>query len=310
MQGQIKTEGILEQQHNRQFLVRSISNVTGIDITRAFASFDNFGQDFIMDKHLRGEFSGLVNFSAMLNERMKIKKESILADCDIVIQDGELSGFEPMRKLSRYIDVQELEDVTFSTLSNQIFIRNAEVIIPKMDINSSAFDITGSGMHGFDKNFTYKVQVSLSEILSKKARKPNKQESEFGVIEDDGLGRVLIPLIIEGSDQGTEVRYDRRGAVQNVKEQLRAEKQELREILNEEFGLFKKDTTLGADKVEDKKSRFILGWEEEDRRRIESDTAENAIKTEQKPFTIIWDDEEESDTVKVEEKKRRRRKKN
>jgi hypothetical protein len=310
MQGQIKTEGMLEQHKNSQFLVRSISNVNKIDITRAFASFGNFGQDFIMDKHLRGEFSGLVNFSAALDEKMKIKKESILADCDIVIQDGELSGFEPMRKLSRYIDVEELEDVKFSTLSNQIFIRNAEVIIPKMDINSSAFDITGSGMHGFNKNFTYKVQVSLSEILSKKATKPNKQDSEFGEIEDDGLGRVLIPLIIEGSDQGTEVRYDRRGAVQNVKEQLRLEKKELREILNEEFGLFKKDTTLGTDKTEDKETRFILDWEEEDRSSIASDTGENAMKTEQKPFSIVWDDEEASDTVKVEEKKRRRRKKN
>jgi hypothetical protein len=308
MQGQIKTEGMLEQQRNHHFLVRSISDVTRIDISRTFDSFDNFGQDFIMGKHLKGEFSGLVNFSAALNEKMQIKKETILADCDIVIQDGELNGFEPMRKLSRYIDVEELEDITFSTLSNQVFIRNAEVIIPKMDIHSSAFDITGSGLHGFDKNFTYKVKVSLSEILSKKARRPNKQETEFGIIEDDGLGRVFIPLIIEGSDQGTEVRYDKRGAVQNVKEQFKAEKQELREILKEEFGLFQKDSTLGVDQEVGRENRFLLEWEEEDESRFESDTGKKSVKRGREPFTIVWDDEEESDTVTVEKKKRRRRK--
>ena len=259
-----------------------------------------------MDKHIKGELTGLVNFSAGLDERMKIKKETILADCDVVIQDGELSGFEPMRKLSRYIDVEELEDVKFSTLTNQIFIRNEEVIIPKMDISSSAFDITGSGLHGFDKNFTYKVKVSLSELLSKKAKKSDKKESEW-VIEDDGLGRVFIPLIIEGTDQGTEVRYDRKGALQNVRDQFKEEKKELREILNEEFGLFKKDSTLGGEKEEDTDAKFILEWEEESDSDIKIDTGKKDKKSDPERFTIVWDDEE-SDTVIVKEKKRRKKK--
>jgi hypothetical protein len=309
MQGQIDTEGILEQHQNGQFLVKSISKVSDIDITGVFASFENFGQDFIMDKHIRGELSGLVNFSTGLNERMKIKKETILADCDIVIQDGELSGFEPMRKLSRFIDVEELEDIKFSTLTNQIFIRNEEVIIPKMDINSSAFDLTGSGLHGFDKNFTYKVKVSLSELLSKKAKRPDRSESEFGVIEDDGLGRAFIYLIIEGSDQGTEVRYDRRGAVQNIKDQFKEEKKEIREILHEEFGLFKKDTLLSRDKETDKNTKFILEWEEDSESDIKTDTGKEDNKSDKEGFTIVWDDDEESDTLIIDKKKRSRKKK-
>jgi len=309
MEGQIDTEGMLEQQQNGQFLVKSISKVTDIDITGVFTSFENFGQDFIMDKHLKGELSGLVNFSAGLNEKMKIKKETILADCDIVIQDGELSGFEPMRKLSGFIDVEELEDIKFSTLTNQIFIRNEEVIIPKMDINSSAFDLTGSGLHRFDKNFTYKLKVSLSEILSKKAKKPDKRESEFGVIEDDGLGRVFIYLIVEGSEEGTEVRYDRRGAMQNIKDQFKEEKKELREILNEEFGLFKKDTILRGDKEDDKEAKFIWEWDDDSENDINTDTDSTGRKSDQERFTIVWDDEAESDTVIVREKKRRRKKK-
>ena len=310
MQGQIDAEGMLEQQRNGQFLVKSISKVSDIDITGVFTSFENFGQEFIMDKHLRGGLSGLVNFSAGLNEKMKIRKESILADCDIVILDGELTGFEPMRKLSGFIDVEELEDIRFSTLTNQIFIRNEEVIIPKMDINSSAFDLTGSGLHGFDKNFTYKVKVSLSEFLSKKVKKPDNTESEFGVIEDDGLGRVFIYLIIEGSDKGTEVRYDRRGAVQNIKDQFKEEKKELREILNEEFGLFKKDSALKGGREENREAKFIWEWDEDPGNDVKSDTGKKDNNPKKEKFTIVWDDEEESDTIVVDEKKRRRKKKN
>jgi hypothetical protein len=308
MSGQIKTEGMLEQQQNRQFLVKSISTVSGIDITRTFSSFENFGQDFIMDKHIRGKFSGFVNFSAGLNESMKIKKETILADCDIVIQDGELSGFEPMMKLSRFIDVKELEDIKFSTLTNQIYIRNEEVVIPKMDINSSAFDLTGSGLHGFDNKFTYQVKVSLSEFLSRKGNNPGGQKSEFGTIADDGEEGVFIYLIIEGSDMGTVVRYDRRGAIQNMKNQLREEKKELREILNEEFGLFKKDSALQGEKQKADENRYSMEWEEDARGGIRTDTLQKSNKSDQERFTIVWDDEE-SDTISTVGKKRRRRKK-
>ncbi len=309
MDGQIEAEGMLEQQGNSQFLVKNISRVKGIDITGVFTSFGNFGQDFIMDKHLRGELSGGVNFSAGLNERMKIKKETILADCDIVIQDGELTAFEPMRKLSRFIDVEELEDIKFSTLTNQIYIRNKEVIIPKMDIKSSAFDLTGSGIHRFDKNFTYKVKVSLSELLSKKVKKPDQKESEFGVIEDDGLGRAFIYLIIEGSEQGIEVRYDRSGAIQNIRDQFKQEKKELREILNEEFGFFKKDTTLKEGKEDDQPKKFIMEWDEDTVSSQKTYSLERDNKSDQERFTIVWDDEEESDTMKVEDKKPWRKRK-
>lgn len=308
MKGQIQTEGMLEQQHNSRFLVKSISKVEDIDITGVFYAFGNFGQEFIMDRHIRGELSGQVNFSAGFNERMRINKESILADCDIVIQDGELSGFEPMRKLSRFIDVEELEDIKFSALKNQIFIRNEEVIIPTMDINSSAFDLSGSGLHGFDKNFTYKVKVSLSELLSKKAKKTDNGEGEFGVIEDDGLGRVFIYLVIEGSDQGTNVKYDRMGAVKNIRDQFREEKKELKEILNEEFGFFEKDSSLKGDKEGDRATRFILEWDEDAQSDPETDSLKRDDKSDKERFTIVWDDEAESDTGKVEETKRRSKK--
>jgi hypothetical protein len=215
-----------------------------------------------------------------------------------------------MRKLSRFIDVEELENIKFSTLTNQIFIRNGEVIIPKMDINSSAFDLTGSGLHGFDNNFTYKVKVSLSEILSKKAKKPHKTETEFGVIADDGLGRVFIYLIIEGTDQGTVVRYDRRGAMQNIKDQFKEEKKELRGILNEEFGLFRKDSTMGREKNDEENAEFILEWDEDSKNKTKTDIENLKKKSDQRGFTIVWDDEEQSDTIAVEEKKRRRNKKN
>ncbi len=307
MEGLIRGEGMLVMQSDQQFLVKVISDLSRVDIRKGFAGFNNFGQDFIMDRHLEGSLTGKVHFSAIFNEKMKIKKESILSECDIIIRDGGLMEFEPMQKLSRFIEVEELENVQFSTLCNQIYIRNQEVMIPRMDIMSSAFDIEGSGFHSFDRNFEYKVKVSLSEILAGNMKKPDRQSEEFGVIEDDGLGRVYLYLIIEGSPEGSSIKYDRRGAIRNVQEQLQEEKTEIRKILNEEFGLFKKDSSLLQQDVREDSPSFIIEWEEErgdDSLRKEELSKDN--KSQREGFTIRWEDDEIPDTLIFERKKRRK----
>ena len=307
MDGLIKAEGLIEHQSDNHFLVKVISDVSRVDIKKGFTSFQNFGQEFIMDKHLNGSLSGKVHFSALFDDKMKIMKESILSDCDVVIRNGALTGFEPMQKLSRFINVEELENVSFSTLTNQIFIRNQEVLIPRMDINSSAFGIEGSGVHGFDMNFEYKVKVSLSELLSGKVKRPDRQAEEFGAIEDDGLGRAYVYLIIHGSPEGTDIKYDRRGAVRSIRDQLQEEKTVVREILNQEFGLFKKDSTLLREEGNPDNQRFIIEWEEDPRPdSLKKDALKKNNKTQSQGFTIKWDEEEETDTPEAEKKKPKR----
>ncbi|MFC2080623.1 AsmA-like C-terminal region-containing protein [Bacteroidota bacterium] len=309
MQGRVFSEGILEQQNDMHFLVNSMSRISSLNITEVFSSFNNFGQEFIVDNHLKGTLSGMVNFSSGFNENLSIKKETILADCDVIIKDGELSGFEPMMKLSRFIEVEELENVRFSTLTNEIYIRNEEVVIPKMDINSSAFDITASGIHGFDMNFTYRAKVSLSELLSNKHRKTRESNSEFGLIQDDGLGRAYAYLIIEGNKEGTDIRYDRKGAVQNIRDQLEEEKQELKEIFNEEFGLFKKDPGIMGDSAVNDAPAFIIEWEEV-RDSLPGGNMKPDNISDKERFIIEWDDEEEQEEPDFENKKIKRKKKN
>ena len=47
-------------------------------------------------------------------------------------------------------------------------------------------DIAGSGTH-FDNTVDYEIEFSLNEVMGKRWRKNNKQISEFGDIESDGV---------------------------------------------------------------------------------------------------------------------------
>ncbi len=211
-------------------------------------------------------------------------------------------------ELSRYIEVEELENIRFSTLTNEIFIRNQEVVIPKMDIHSSAFDITASGIHGMNGEFNYRIRVALSELLAEKSRKPSEQESEFGIIEDDGLGKVYLYLIFAGDSKESRIRYDRKGAVENRREQMKEEKKKLREILNDEFGLFKKDTLPEEVSPGQHRPGFIIEWDENGDSTVKEGPGKGN-KQEEERFIIEWDEDKQADTLTTENKRRIRRRK-
>ena len=186
----------------------------------------------------------------------------------MTIANGELNNVESMKSLSRFIALKELENIRFATLKNQIEIKKQVITIPKMEINSSALNLTASGTHTFNNDIDYKIRLSLNELLAKKARAAKKQNDEFGEVADDGLGRTNIFLSMTGNISNPVIRYDSKAAVQNVKQNIQVEKQNLKGSLKEEFGLFKKDSTLNTtDKAKkEDAARFRINWEEADKK--------------------------------------------
>lgn len=71
------------------------------------------------------------------------------------------------------------------------------------------------------------------------------------------------------------ITYDRKAMKQKIKEDLKEEKNTLKKILNEEFGWFKKDTTLNKkdDKKQDQKFKidFNQKKKEDEKKKKEED---------------------------------------
>jgi hypothetical protein len=157
-----------------------------------------------------------------------------------------------------------------------------------MNINSSAFNITASGTHGFDNYFEYKVKVNFSEILAGKARKAKKENDEFGVVENDGSGGTSLYLAITGTPDNYKIRYDKKEAGNKIRNDLLNEKKVLKAILKEEFGLFNKDTVSNKQNNSKPGDKFILDWGEEEN--IPIDKNKEIKKNKKEPeFKVIWE---------------------
>ena len=118
---------------------------------------------------------------------------------------------------------------------------------------------------------------------------------------------MYLYLIVEGTPDDITVRYDRQGAMKNIRDQMQEEKMQLKQILHEEFGLFRKDTALEAKPGSKPAPGFIIRWDEDSTMRQEVKEDNNSGK---ERFIIEWDDSvtSKTDTIPASPGKKRKRK--
>jgi hypothetical protein len=278
LNGVISGNGFIFQNNARAFSSKGSFNVTGVDINKAFTSFNNFGQTFIKAENLRGVLSGSVSMILPLDSMLKPGIRSVSAEGSFVLEKGALIDFEPVKELSSFIELSELENISFDRMENDFFIRNNLFYIPQMDVKSSAANLSVNGRHDFDNNYEYHVKMLLSEILSNKRRKNKSSVTEFGAVEDDGLGRTSLLLKIVGRGEEVKVGYDIKAAGTTLKNNIKTEQKNLKTILNEEYGWFKSDTSPSI-KNTAKKQRFKISWDGNSNTEKEADPPKTKSKS-------------------------------
>ncbi|MCX6310623.1 MAG: hypothetical protein NT084_03210 [Bacteroidetes bacterium] len=271
MDGSISGSGMIDGNREDSLLITCNADIENVNIYKLFYQMENFGQDkdtTITYNNVRGLLSSKVNFASLWGNDLNVNEKKIFTDADITITNGELINFRPLSALSRFIKLDDLKDIKFKSLHNNFEIKNRIISMPKMEINSNAINITMSGTHDFDNNVDYHFIVDLDEIRAKKAKAAKPQNTEFGIEEDDGGHRTRLYISMKGYIDNAEIKYDTKGAIQGIKDDLHQEKQNLKSILSDEFGWFKKDSLNPKDKnkKEDRKKddggKFILQQED------------------------------------------------
>lgn len=261
MKGKVKGHFALDDSHEKDVLITCKVFTDNVDVYELFYQFENFGQKAISAENIKGRTNTTAEFASIFDKHLKVNKAKIFVLADVEITNGELINYKPVLALSKYIEVEELEHIKFKSLITHIEIKNETVLIPKTDIKSSALDLTISGTHTFDNKIDYHFKLLLDDILWRKAKKNKKENSEFGYIEDDGLGRTTLFLHMIGTIDDYKISYDSKGLKESFKEDFKKEGNTLKKILNSEFGWFKKDSSA-TKKEKPKEDAFIIEWEE------------------------------------------------
>ena len=296
MSGSAKADLSLIKNPENNFDISCDAVISDIDVQQLFYECENFGQKFITDENMRGRATANISLTGVLSPSLIMDLSKLEVKSNLAVSKGELVDFKPLEELSRFIKVEDLNHVKFASMSNNIEIKDKKVIIPLMKIQSSAIDIDVSGTHGFDNNMEYHFRVFLSDILFGKARKAKKENEEFGYLEDDGRGKTSLYLTMKGVDGNYRFSYDSKSVRDKIKSDMKRENQNMKALLNEEFGWFKKDSASFKQKEPEKNTELKIEWDEM------PDTTGKSEKQKKKILKKVKADEgksEESD-IKIE----------
>jgi hypothetical protein len=214
---------------------------------------DNFGQVYLTDANIKGTGNLDLSMAMHLDKNLTPIVESLKSRSTITLKKGELINQSTLVEIGAYfaenkvtkklLNIEKLQSkiahVKFKDLTNTITIEEGKIYIPKMLISSNVMDISLGGWHSFEDSIDYHFNFKLRDVLV------NKESSEFGAIQDDGLG-VKLFLRMFGTLENPQYGLDKEERKLELKQNLVNEKRDVKAILKSEIGLFKKDTTVGS----------------------------------------------------------------
>ena len=184
----------------------AIVNATliNVDVNKIFSAFSNFGQHGIEARNIAGKLTAKVNASFGLNDDGKAYPTSVASTVDFSLKNGALINFEPIMKLqSVFFKNRDFKNIQFAELKDRLDIRNQEIKINRMEIESSLLSIFVEGIYSMKGNTDISIQIPLSNL---KKRDANYKPENSGVNKKNG--RSLFLRGRTGADGNVQFKAD------------------------------------------------------------------------------------------------------
>ena len=236
--GRLFFDGKFYKNEKNNFKLTSNIKLKKIDIKKAFSAFNNFGQDFIIDKHIKGKSSANLICNMYWDKYLNLNNESIDVKSKITIEKGELIDFKPLEKLSSYVKLKDLEHIKFSKLENEIKIKDKIISVPNMEINSSALSLIISGKHYFNQEYNYKISLLLSDLLAKRFR---AKSNSFNPNDSISPLKTDLQIRMKGNKDDSEIFFEKLKIKENVEKEIKKEILDVKKIIAEELNKKEKE---------------------------------------------------------------------
>ena len=160
--GQINFNGAIFNASNGNDRFTVDARVNKVQVDQLFRAFENFGQDGIQAKNLKGVFSATAKIGGGMKEDASIKPHTMFGSVTFDLNKGALVGFEPLEKLGKFIfRKRDMSNITFENMHNTLDIKGSKIVIHPMVIASSVLNIQLEGTYGMPKGTDIQMKVPL-----------------------------------------------------------------------------------------------------------------------------------------------------
>lgn len=225
--GHFGLQGYLDARNADNIKVTTTTRLRDLKVDSLFYVFENFGQNFLVQRHLRGELTANIKSDLYFNSYLSPQTDRMEAEVQVLIRNGQLNNFEPLQKLSLFARRSELANMRFAQMSNTFYIQDRTIYIPEMEIHSnvSRASLIGiQGTHTFDQEMDYKIRIPLKRGLKR------DRDEDYDPQAPAAQGTPNLFLTLKGNENDFKVAYDKERVKNKIAQDLKSEKQELIQI--------------------------------------------------------------------------------
>ncbi|MEY1638524.1 AsmA family protein [Tenuifilum osseticum] len=153
-----------------------------VNIKQLLEQNDDFEQDYITHKNIDGIVTGTV-FGRIVMQDTNLLYDKMNLLGNFKLENGGIYNFEPAMELSKFTNLNELNNIVFNTLETSVFIYNNQIYFPKTNIVSTAMDMSVYGMQSFADDYEYHFVVYPGDVMLGKSKKLLKKQG----LKDEGF---------------------------------------------------------------------------------------------------------------------------
>ena len=138
-----------------------------------FKQGENFGQNVLIDKNIKGTLDGKMIINAYWDKDYNFLYDKLYSLLDLTIRQGELIDFKMMEDFASYVKIQDLKHIKFTDMRNQLQIKDGKVIVPSMFLQSNALNMHLAGTYDFNDNIDFKFKINAGQVIANKFKRFN-----------------------------------------------------------------------------------------------------------------------------------------
>lgn len=163
-EGRIGARAFFNGSNPEKIYLRSRIKVDDINIEKLLIKLDYFGQDYVINKNIKGRLTGAIRSYVQVHPDLTPLLDHTEAQLDVDIRNGVLVDFAPIQAMSSYFKDKNLSMVRFDTLRNKLTFKNGALNIPNMNINSSLGFMEIAGTQSLNTQMEYAVRIPLKMV--------------------------------------------------------------------------------------------------------------------------------------------------
>ncbi len=194
--GSLNLSGSLAEKGAGNWLTLN-THMNNVNVPVIFRAFDNFGQDGITDKNLKGRLDADINIAGLITDKAGIEGNTLKGAINFNLKEGELIDFEPIEKISAAaLNSKGVSTVKFADIQNKMDVTGTRLTLNRMEIRSTVFTMFVEGLYDLKKGTDISIQIPLNNLT--------KSKNAFTLIKKDVNRKVGASLWLraKSSDAG------------------------------------------------------------------------------------------------------------